>query len=293
MKLETIQLTCGACLHRYTQEMGHQDGRAILILPGGGYTSHELREKEPIALAYLSNGYQVFVLDYLLTKPLSWAATWNSTQEAMKLLYESQTSWQFTFSKLALIGFSAGGHLAMMMASRGSLRPCGVLLCYPLISEKLAKLVSPELSGADQFIDEQTPPVFIFSTFEDHTVPVRNTLKLLSALNDHHVPFESHIFQWGHHGLTLAQPWTANGQENNIDAHAAHWFSLSMEWLDRILAGEGCKTIEKEDSIDVLRRQPETAKLLYEEFPLLKGQELLEALGHFTVEELREKLNRN
>lgn len=293
MKVETIQISSGASLHRYVQEMTYQDKRAILILPGGGYKSHEQREKEPIAIAYLSQGYQVFILDYLITHPLSWSATWNSTQEVMKLLYESQNLWHFAFSKLALIGFSAGGHLAMIMAARGSLKPCGVLLCYPLISEKLAKLINADLPGADQFIDEHTPPVFIFSTYEDHTVPVRNTLQLLTALNDYHIPFESHIFQWGHHGLTLAQPWTANEKENNVDAHAAHWFSLSIEWLDRILTDDGFKRVEKENSINILRKQPEIAKQLYIEFPILKDAELLEALGHFTLDELREKLNRN
>jgi dipeptidyl aminopeptidase/acylaminoacyl peptidase len=83
-------------------------------------------------------------------------------------------------------------------------------------------------------VTAETPPVFLFSTFEDQTVPIENSIAFMQALNAHGIPFESHIFQKGKHGLSLAKPHTSNGLKANVDADAAQWFGLSVSWLHKV-----------------------------------------------------------
>lgn len=219
---------------------------------------------------------------------------WESANEAMDELYAKQEEWNVNYDELIVIGFSAGGHLAGTLGASGRRRPKALILCYPVIIESLAKLISPQLQGVDTIIDENTPPTFVFSTYEDHVVPIRNTLRVLQALHEMHIPFETHIFQWGHHGLSLAIEETADNVTQNIDQHAAHWFPLSLEWLERMFK-EPDKTSKEsfhmeEMTIDTLVKNEMYQAAIYHEFPILKNLEIMEALGHFTRQELREKI---
>ena len=75
-------------------------------------------------------------------------------------------------------------------------------------------------------ITPQTPPVFIWHTMEDETVPVENTLLLLAALRRAGVPCEAHLFEKGCHGTSICTP------EVDADSpHRHHWVELALEWL--------------------------------------------------------------
>ena len=84
-------------------------------------------------------------------------------------------------------------------------------------------------------MDSSTPQTFLFSTFEDELVPIEHTLQFMQALNDHQIPFESHIFQHGKHGLSLAKSHLSAGIEENVNEDVAKWFDLSVNWLKKVL----------------------------------------------------------
>lgn len=242
--METLQveLKSKGIVHGYLHADHEKRRRAVLIFPGGGYTHCSPREGKPVALAYMEKGYQAFVLDYTAGEPPQWESVWENANEAVELLFQRQGQWSIKFEELSVVGFSAGGHLAGTLAASGRLRPAAVILCYPAVTDSFIKERSPKLRGFDRIIDENTPPVFVFSTFEDYIVPVDNTICLLQALKEQEIPFEAHIFQWGHHGLSLALTSTADGDPRNIDDRTAGWFALSISWLNRLF--EKAKPIE-------------------------------------------------
>lgn len=79
-------------------------------------------------------------------------------------------------------------------------------------------------------ITEQTPPMYIWHTFEDILVDVEHSLRLAAKLREKHVPFELHIFEKGEHGLALCDRTTAR-KKSHHNRHVIHWFALCMEWL--------------------------------------------------------------
>ena len=93
------------------------------------------------------------------------------------------------------------------------------------------------LSGSDQLaahaafgledkIGPDTPPVFVWHTLDDRTVPAENSMLLVAALRRAGVPCEAHFFPTGVHGLSVCTP-----EVNTPQPHAAHWFGLAAEWL--------------------------------------------------------------
>ena len=90
---------------------------------------------------------------------------------------------------------------------------------------------SSDLAAQQKFtledkITPQTPPVFVWHTMEDQTVPVENTLMLLSALRRAGVPCEAHLFEKGVHGTSIS-----TAEVNAASAHRHHWVELAVEWL--------------------------------------------------------------
>ena len=115
-----------------------------------------------------------------------------------------------------------------------------LLLAYPVVTagEYAHRGSFVQLSGTQDVaahrrftledkITPATPPVFVWHTMEDETVPVENTLLLLNALHKAGVPCEAHLFEKGRHGTSISTP--------EVDADSAHrnrWVKLAVEWLD-------------------------------------------------------------
>lgn len=203
---------------------------AMLIFPGGGYFFVSEREKEAIALTFLNEGYQCFVLTYSLNEQAVFPRPLEDAEAALKLIKENHETWYLDKDKIAVIGFSAGGHLAATLAGMGRVRPNAVILGYP------ALLPIPSI-GYDHPLptfDDQTPEMFIFHTVKDELVSVDNALYVADELNKKQIPFELHIFRDGHHGLSLGNQVTAT-ETLKPDDHFNHWVMLSIEWLQRVL----------------------------------------------------------
>lgn len=204
---------------------------AVLIFPGGAYMGCSDREAEPVAMAFLAEGYQAFVLRYTTGKGTKFNQPLEDANRALELLHEKNKEWNIDVNKIAVLGFSAGGHLAAALGTMGRLRPSAMILGYPCILESMEGILPFPIPGIEKEVDEKTPSTYLFATCEDELVPIENTLRFMLALNEHRIPFESHIFQKGKHGLSLAKPLTSSGFSCFVDEKVQDWFPMAIDWL--------------------------------------------------------------
>lgn len=228
---------------------------AVLVIPGGGYGGFGGGEQECVAMQFASAGYHTFILRYTVVGPNLHPQPLLDLSRALCIIREHAAEWRVDADKIAILGFSAGGHLC---ASYGTLwnrdflqlpgmqseqnKPNAMVLCYPVItsgefthepsminligehpSDELRQLVSPELQ-----VTEATPPAFIWHTFADSTVPAENALLMASALRKANIPFELHIYPEGPHAMSIG---TAEGTIHAPDPHIATWVPLCRDWL--------------------------------------------------------------
>jgi len=209
---------------------------AVLVCPGGGYNYCSDREAEPIAMAFLAQGYNAFVLRYsigkgnaLFPKPLE------DAEAALELIRANAEKWSIDKNKIAVIGFSAGGHLAAALAAMGRVRPNAAILGYACILSSMGKILAEPVPSLDEYVDAKTPPTYIFASSEDTVVPIENSLAFAAALDKAKVRFEMHIFEKGNHGFSLATAVvcsTKGSRETN--RFATPWFEMCVNWLNNL-----------------------------------------------------------
>lgn len=244
MKTEIITLnkernvTLTALLQDVRGEYGFDERPAMLVIPGGAYLMCSDREAEPIALAYAEAGYQTFVLRYTVGDVCVWPLPLEDYEAAMSLILENAGTWHVSKDRIAVVGFSAGGHLAACAATVAEHRPAAAVLVYPVIlpEQKVLPTImrdgNPPLPKPNEHVSETTCPCFFASACDDRTVPIRNTLIMAEALNEHGVPFESHIYSAGGHGFSLAVPHIFRG---SACGRTGNWVQDSIGWLDEQL----------------------------------------------------------
>ena len=96
----------------------------MLIIPGGGYQYCSEREADPPAMAFLKAGFQVFILQYSIGKDAAWPNPLNDYEAAMELIQSKEEEWKVYKDKIAVLGFSAGGHLAACGATMAEHSGC-------------------------------------------------------------------------------------------------------------------------------------------------------------------------
>lgn len=235
----------------------HQRRPCVLICPGGGYAMCSQREAEPVALQYLKEGYNTFVLWYTVA-PKHFPHALREVAASVELIHRNAEAWNCDESLVAILGFSAGGHLAALYSNAydwpevrevlPESKPVQAsVLCYPVISADPAVAhmgsfecllghlpLTAEETGrfsCDRLVRDTTPPAFLWHTSEDNCVPVQNSLRYATALADHHVPFELHIFPYGYHGMSLCTRETLDGEITPGMQHAQCWVEESCRWL--------------------------------------------------------------
>ncbi|MBT2293134.1 alpha/beta hydrolase fold domain-containing protein, partial [Paenibacillus albidus] len=292
MNVQTISLsnenvTLTAYLLDSSSEMPNVNLRpAVLIFPGGGYQICSGREAEPIAMAYLAEGYHAFILRYSTKQRSEFPRPLHDAEEALERIRNASSEWRVDRDKIAVCGFSAGGHLAAALGTMGRVRPSALILGYPCILESMSRIFPFSVPGVDQHVDAATPPSFIFHTVADALVPVENALAFANALDRAKVPFEMHIFQNGTHGLSLSKPLTSGGLMKLVDQNAAKWFDLSVSWLKNVFGDfDISNTSNLNDQISeysvgvqlgVLWKNPECVNVILHALPSLQGMELHE-----------------
>ena len=234
-------------------------GASVVICPGGGYgflaVDHEGQE---VAEWLNSLGVAGVVLKYRLAPKYQHPSPLQDAQRAIRTVRARATEWGLDPSKVGILGFSAGGHLASTATThfdagnpnatdpidRQSSRPDRAILVYPVIAiatefghngsrdNLLGKNADPELVKSlsnETQVNKDTPPVFLAHTEEDKAVPAENSMLFAMAMSRAKVPYELHIFQKGQHGLGLGRGWAAG----NIKAEPSFeaWPGVCATWL--------------------------------------------------------------
>ncbi len=210
---------------------------AILILPGGGYQYCSDREADPVASAYLHYGFQAFVLRYSVAEHRDWPNPLEDYDQAMELLRSHADEWGIYADKIAVIGFSAGGHLAAAAATMSKNRPNAAILAYPAAGAdiKNCNMTAPDTT---KFVDRDTCPCFLFATRTDELVSVDNTIDFMAALSKANIAFESHVYAYGPHGVSVCNSGVQD-QSVPICSRVSHWVRDSVEWLKDMLGDFG------------------------------------------------------
>lgn len=212
---------------------------AIIVAPGGSYrnlaSNHEGRQ---VANFLNAAGMNAFVLKYRLGPRYHHPVELGDAQRAIALVRSRAQEFGISPSRIGIMGFSAGGHLASSVSTHNDAanRPDFAILVYPVISltapythqgslhNLLGDTPDPalarELSSEFQ-VTANTPPTFLFSTSADKTVPAENSVAYYLALHKAGVPAELHIFQNGPHGVGLAL----------ADPALSVWPTLLLDWL--------------------------------------------------------------
>lgn len=238
MKTETILLdkernvTLTAYLQETEGEFGFPARPAILILPGGGYAMCSDREADPVALCYAQAGYQAFILRYTLRDKGLWPKPLEDYGQAMSLIKEHAEQWHVAAGKIAVIGFSAGGHLAACAATMAEHRPAAAILAYPVILKESADTYAPNMPYPNEHVTPNTCPCFLAAARDDNTVSIQNSLMFELALAKNGVPFESHIYSYGGHGFSTGDSWIRTAK---APARLPHWVADSISWLKETL----------------------------------------------------------
>jgi acetyl esterase/lipase len=240
----------------YLPAPGTATGAALLICPGGGYAHLSMtHEGSEYAKFFNAHGVAGFVLTYRLgTNNYHYPEIFEDAQRAMRYLRAHAADYGIDPQKIGVIGSSAGGHLASTLLThfddgkandpdpieREGDKPALGILCYPVITmgefahggSKLNLLgpnPTPELVNLlsnEKQVTAQTPPCFIFQTWEDQTVKVENSLMFASALRAKGVEFDLHIYQKGHHGLGLGAPWDQPDKMLPWTRDCIYWLTL-------------------------------------------------------------------
>jgi len=236
----------------YTLDCSEPKG-AVVICPGGAYSHHAVHEGKDVAECFNELGFHAFVVQYRVS-PNRFPAPQQDIFRAIKLVRSRAEEWNIKADKVAVCGFSAGGHLT---ASSGTLfdevqfivgdetdtysqKPNALILCYPVISSgehghvgSFANLLGEDADMAllekyslEKRITNETPPTFLWHTGEDQGVPVENSLLWCLGLRKHKIPFELHVFPEGCHGLGL-------GVDPDV-SEIQVWPDLCATWLKKM-----------------------------------------------------------
>lgn len=232
------------------------NGRALLVIPGGAYTFISIRnEGTDVARVMTARGYTVFVLVYRLPGE-GWAdradVPLQDAQRAMRVIRSGAASFGIDPAYVAVLGFSAGGHLAASLITAASepvytprdaadlldARPACAGLIYPVIAAdapythalSAQRLLGPAPAPAAVarrspalHVDVATPPTLLVHAMDDEAVPYQNTILFLDALRTAHRPTEVHLFEEGGHGFGIGP----------ANAPAGQWPALFAAFLDR------------------------------------------------------------
>lgn len=205
----------------------------ILIFPGGGYMFCSNREAEPVALQYLAEGFNAFVLRYRVGRQYSFDDTLEDAKQGYKYIVDNGKELHTDPNKIAVCGFSAGGHLAAFLSVTAKKKPAATVLGYPCILSDISNILAFDVPSVTDYVTGDAPPAFITATFSDSTVPVKNSLAYAEALNKFNVPFELHIFPEGPHGFSVAKPQTA-GSKSLYSLILSQWIGMSVDFLNNL-----------------------------------------------------------
>lgn len=254
LRISTVQ---EPSIEVYLPAQSNATGQAVLIFPGGGYgiLAYDW-EGTDIAKFLNGKGIAGIVVKYRLPSSKSQTNKQNvpliDAQRAIRMVRANAAAFHIDHSKIGIIGFSAGGHLASTLGThfeekvyepidavdRESARPDFMALGYPVITfgstthkgsktNLIGENPDPELEihfSNEKQVTENTPPTFLVHATDDQAVPVENSLLFYQALRDKGVSATMHIYPKGGHGFSLARK----------DPHLMGWTERMFEWIESL-----------------------------------------------------------
>ena len=213
-------------------EFGFEQRPAVVVIPGGGYSMCSDREAEVVAYPYLAAGFHAFVLRYSVGEHRTWPNPLDDYEQAMEYIHEHAEKWGLLTDKIAVIGFSAGGHLAGSTATLAKHRPGAAILVYAALEQDIASMCQPgtDIPSPTACVDEKTPPCFLVAAHDDPIVPMRNALNFMAALDRFGTTYECRIYPFGGHGFSAGESMLGG----RLCARVRDWVRDSIGFLDDI-----------------------------------------------------------
>lgn len=259
---------------------------AVIICPGGSY--HWLdRQAEGIDVAHWlqSQGIAAFVLSYrtvgiipfithsrLLFRGVRHPDMFRDVQRAIQLVRERAQTWNIATNSVGVMGFSAGGHLAMAAAefaatdflapigihANVSLRPNFVAALYPVVTLSDKRFVHKrsrkgllgewgknnrqmrDSLSLERHVPSDCPPAFIACCADDPVVHPANAALLDSALTARHINHRYIRFNTGGHGFGAS---ATRGTEE-----CRRWKEMFLSWLQEILSRQAQHDLSTRDT---------------------------------------------
>ena len=232
---------------------------ALIILPGGAYSFLSNRESEPVAITFMKEGFNTFVLNYSVGDYSEYPNPLEEISKAIWIVRQHSDEWGIISGAIALMGFSAGAAIAAMAGTQwntpgladrleipqGMNKPNAVVFGYgasltstimddpTVFKPKLGKIATdrtPELDIVN-YVGPHTPPFFIWHTRYDNHVPAINPLLLAEALQKYDLPYELHLFQTGQHGMSVSNNLSAYNEPGLRHPNVDMWVPLCTNWL--------------------------------------------------------------
>ncbi|MCF7944168.1 MAG: alpha/beta hydrolase [Spirochaetia bacterium] len=246
------------------------DGRihgCMIIAPGGAYLARFEKTVKPVIKWLLSLGLHVFILHYRLI-PNYFPAPLEDAQQAIRSIRFHADAYRIDPSRIGILGFSAGGHLAALSSvyfnsgglqdTAGNYSPMGQISSRPdiqilayavnytshetyVMKQVSQGLLGPHPSQEDRektatykhirsgrSEEDRTPPAFIWHTEKDIFVPCTHSITYADALKEAGIEHELHIYKYGPHGMGLAKKRRFRLLE------ASEWSECCTEWLKRM-----------------------------------------------------------
>lgn len=235
------------------------NGASVVICPGGGYSRLAINHEGHEIAQWLNDlGVAGIILKYRVGPRYQHPIVLGDAQRAIRTVRARASEWGLDPGRVAILGFSAGGHLASTVATqfdqgqkdaedpidRQSCRPDLAILAYPVISfresfghtrsrqnllgENPSQKLVDQLSSETQ-VTRETPPTFLVHTNEDSGVPAENSIQFVLALRKSDVPVEFHLFERGRHGLGLGKG--SAGRSTPSEQAFRAWPALCETWL--------------------------------------------------------------
>lgn len=223
----------------------------VVICPSGDYMGLSLDHEGRQVAEWLNTlGIAAFVLRYRVAPTYHYPVPLLDAQRAVRYVRSNASLYNVVANEVGIMGFSAGGHLAAMVAThfdagkaspsdsidRMSSRPDFLVLAYPAITcsepfrneTACANLLGghydaglADAASSEKHVTAKTPPTFLFHAYDDPAVSVQNSLAFFIALQKAGVPAELHIYEHGAHGVGLAQD----------DPVLSTWTKLLENWF--------------------------------------------------------------
>lgn len=243
MKIENIVLnsernvTLTAYIPDISDEMPNTNVKpGVLVFPGGAYKFCSDREAEPVAFEFMAKGYNVFILRYSLNEKSVFPNPLNDAIESLKLIRDKSSEWHTNPGKVAVCGFSAGGHLAAAVSTMSDIKPNACILGYPCILDDLGDILANPVPSLEKYVTDETPPTFIVSAADDDLVPIKHSLEYANALTQNKVSYEMHIFAQGGHGFSTSSDVVTVPERRDFVKNTKIWIEICLTWLDKVFA---------------------------------------------------------